>query len=391
MATSTARNRNACLCCSLRLVDAPCRGRSARASLRPARSTKRRWRASRPKLGVARPQRPSPASGSGTSRRRSRRCAAGPGSFSPQLLLGIDQRAGDLEVLVHRLARHEQVHDLARALEDPVDAVVAHHALDRDRRLAARLERALGLVAAAAADLHGVVDDLPGAGGVPLLGRRRLEPDVVGRRGRPSRLARSATASIAKVVAAMSAIMCAIASCLPIGWPHCTRAAAQLAADLEAALGGAHRAVGDRQPAVVERGERDLEALALLADQVLARHAHVVEARSPRWRAPCRPMKWQRCSTSTPGQAVSTTKALIFLLFGIARHHHQQLGERAVGAPQLLAVEDVGVAVGRELGAWSRGAPGRSRPPARSARRPRSRRARSAAGTSSSAPRCRRA
>ena len=29
-----------------------------------------------------------------------------------------------------------------------------------------------------------------------------------------------------------------------------------------------------------------------------------------------RPMKWQRCSILTPGQPVSTTKALIFFDFG---------------------------------------------------------------------------
>jgi hypothetical protein len=31
-----------------------------------------------------------------------------------------------------------------------------------------------------------------------------------------------------------------------------------------------------------------------------------------------RPMKWQRCSTLTPGMSVSTTKALIFLFLGSA-------------------------------------------------------------------------
>ena len=29
-----------------------------------------------------------------------------------------------------------------------------------------------------------------------------------------------------------------------------------------------------------------------------------------------RPMKWQRCSTTTPGQSVSTTKALILRVWG---------------------------------------------------------------------------
>ena len=56
-----------------------------------------------------------------------------------QRQLRIDQRARDLQVLVDRFARDEQMHDLARALEDPVDAAVAQHALDADRHLAARL------------------------------------------------------------------------------------------------------------------------------------------------------------------------------------------------------------------------------------------------------------
>ena len=112
-------------------------------------------------------------------RRRTRRPSGACASFFPSRHLGVDERAGDLEVLVDRLARHEEVHDLRGALEDEVDAQVAHRALDADRRLAARRERALLLVAAAAADLHRLVDEPPGLDGVPLLRRRRLEPDVV--------------------------------------------------------------------------------------------------------------------------------------------------------------------------------------------------------------------
>jgi hypothetical protein len=40
-------------------------------------------------------------------------------------------------VPIHGLARDEQVHDLARSLEDAIDAAIAQHALDADRRLAA--------------------------------------------------------------------------------------------------------------------------------------------------------------------------------------------------------------------------------------------------------------
>jgi hypothetical protein len=48
----------------------------------------------------------------------------------------------------------------------------------RDRLLAARLERRRGLVAAAAADLHAVVDDAPRALAVVHLRDRGLQPDV---------------------------------------------------------------------------------------------------------------------------------------------------------------------------------------------------------------------
>src|SRR5512142_1157328 len=43
-----------------------------------------------------------------------------------------------LQVLVHRLARDEEVHDLGAALEDQIDAEIAQHALDGDGPLTAR-------------------------------------------------------------------------------------------------------------------------------------------------------------------------------------------------------------------------------------------------------------
>src|SRR5947209_1062217 len=45
-------------------------------------------------------------------------------------VLRVDHRTRHLQMLVHRLARHEQMHDLARPLEDEVDAHVPHDALD---------------------------------------------------------------------------------------------------------------------------------------------------------------------------------------------------------------------------------------------------------------------
>ena len=83
---------------------------------------------------------------------------------------------------------------------------------------------------------------------------------------------------MAKMSAAIRPSFCAIASCLPIGWPHCTRSAAQRRHDLEAALGARHGRGGKREPAGVEGDERELESLALAPEHVLDRHLHVGEA-----------------------------------------------------------------------------------------------------------------
>ena len=213
-------HRSGSICrASLRRASARRSAGAARAS-RTRRSAGRRARANQQAEVPARVERRRPSAASRAS------CRPGPsGSMSAP---------ATWRCLSTRLARHEEVHDLRRALEDQVDAEVAHRALDAHRRLTARRERRLRLVAAAAADLHGVVDDPPGADGVPLLRRRGLEPDVVAaavgeRAGEVrDRLHREGAST------AMSAILWAIASCLPIAWPHCTRACGPLAADLEA-------------------------------------------------------------------------------------------------------------------------------------------------------------
>ena len=89
--------------------------------------------------------------------------------------------------------------------------------------------------------------------------------------------ARSDTASIAKMSAAMRPSFCAIASCLPIGWPHCTRSAAHRRAISRQRLAPRHRRRGQGEPAGVERDQRELESLALAPEHVLHRHLHVGE------------------------------------------------------------------------------------------------------------------
>ena len=119
-------------------------------------------------------------------------------------------------------------------------------------------------------------------------------------------------ASIANVSAAMRPIFCAIASCLPIGWPHCTRSFGPASARSRAALADAGAARRQREAPRVQRDERELQPLALAPEQVLAGTFTFVKRITP-FSMPLSPMKRQRWTTSTPGLAVSTMNAVICL------------------------------------------------------------------------------
>src|SRR5215210_2422137 len=111
----------------------------------------------------------------------------------PHRRLGIDQVARELEMGVHRLPRDEEPHDLAGSLEDQVDAIVAHHPLNRVGLLAPAPEAVGGLVAAAALDLERVVHDAPAATPGPTPPPwRRCRPPCARSSGRSHRASRSA-------------------------------------------------------------------------------------------------------------------------------------------------------------------------------------------------------
>jgi hypothetical protein len=212
-------------------------------------------------------------------------------------------------VLVHGLTRHEQVHDLGAPLEDEVDAVVPHRPLDGVRDLAPARERVLGLVAAPAAHLDRLVEHLPAGDRVPLLRGGGLEADVVpaavghARREVGDRLHR-------EPVRGHVAILWAIASCLPIGWPHCARSADQCGRS-RARSSRRRSCPRERQPARVQGDEGDLQPLALGADEVLLRHAHVLEGQH-RVREGLQAHEAAAVLDGDAGRGASTTNALIF-------------------------------------------------------------------------------
>ena len=83
------------------------------------------------------------------------------------------------KVAVDGLPGDEEPHDLARALEDPVDPEVPHPLLDRLRLLAPGAQRVGGLVTATPLDLQRLVDQPPARFRAEELGEGRLQPDVV--------------------------------------------------------------------------------------------------------------------------------------------------------------------------------------------------------------------
>src|SRR5205823_3764848 len=83
--------------------------------------------------------------------------------------LGIQHRAADFEVRIKRFTRNEKSHNLARSLENGIDARIPQKALERHTLFTARLERGGGLVTAATTNLNSIIDDFPGLLGPPHL------------------------------------------------------------------------------------------------------------------------------------------------------------------------------------------------------------------------------
>src|SRR5204863_9801981 len=101
---------------------------------------------------------------------------------------------------------------------------------------------------------------------------------------------------------------------------------------------------GQREAAGVQRGERDLEALALAADDVIGGYEHVVESGE----AVLQPAQAQETIALLDGDAGRVAlddergdPAAVAPGLRYLRHDDEQRGERAVGGPQLDAVEPV--------------------------------------------------
>ena len=192
--------------------------------------------------------------------------------------LGVEHGGADLEVGVEGLAGDEEAHDLAGAFEDGVDAAIAQETLDGDGLLAAAGEGLGGLVAAAAADLHGLVDDLPGPLGGPELADGGFEADV------GVLVAVDEAGGVedhgfhGEGLGGHAGELLGDGGVLADGGAPLDAVAGPFAGDRQAALGEAGAGGRQGQAAGVEGGEGDAQAFALGEQDVLARDADIGEA-----------------------------------------------------------------------------------------------------------------
>jgi hypothetical protein len=115
-----------------------------------------------------------------------------------------------------------------------------------------------------------------------------------------SRLETSSIASSPNAVAAMNAIFCATASCLPTGWPHCTRSLAN-----SRAVFVAHFAVPTQIAGSASRPVLSVVSAILRpwpsCPITFSRGTKTFSSRVTEFSIPRRPMNALRCSTVTPG------------------------------------------------------------------------------------------
>ena len=253
-----------------------------------------------------------------------------------------------LAELLRAVGEDERVHDLVRALDDDVDARVAPHALDV----------VLRHVALAAHDLDRVVDHAVAELAAEDLAHRRLEHDVLvvaveepGRHvehrvGRVDERRHARELLLDEVEVGDRAVEL-VARLRPL---HRL---------LHREARGAEHARRQRAAAVVEAGERDVQALALLEEEVLLRHLHVLQADA---RLPGAADAALRAVPAEDVDALHVGRAdergdrvlrLARLRVGdlLLRHDGEEARERARGRPLLLAVEDVVRSVRAELAA----------------------------------------
>ena len=244
---------------------------------------------------------------------------------------------------VHGLAGDEQAHDFGGALEDRVDAHVTQISLDGVRRVSAREQRGVRLVAAASSDLQRVVYDAQAGFRCPQLGDRGFESNVEGLRVGHSRCELDHRLHCEGFSGHPAEHLCDGVVLAYLTAPL-NAGPGPISAHLERAFArrGAER--GQRQASGVQRDERELQSLALCPQQILAWHLHIGEAKDSVGESvePHKGALAYGLDALPLGLHDQRGDRLAARSFGRwrARHDYDDVGAWPVRRPQLLAVQD---------------------------------------------------
>ena len=210
------------------------------------------------------------------------------------------------------------------------------------------MQRIGGFVTTTTANLHGVIDDLPRALAAPEFCDRGLEAHVgmfvtVHERGdvADGGLHGEAVCGHARELVGDGGVPAdGLAPLLALLRPACR--------DVETALGKARAGCGQGDAPGVQSGERDLQSFAFAAEDVFLWHTHVLETDDTVVEgAQAHEMAAVQHLDARPLGLDDECRRGVWLLWrGGLRHHDDQAGLGAVCAPELVAIENVMLAIG---------------------------------------------
>ena len=252
-------------------------------------------------------------------------------------------------MLVHGLARNKEAHDFARALDNQVDAQIAHGPLDRNAFFSAAAQGIRGFIAAPAPYLHRVVDDAPNRLGTEKLRHGRFQADVgfflvSEPRGKPRHTLHGKGGGCHGSDFVSDGIVMADGRA-PLLAFH-----SPFARHIQAPFGRAACGRGNGEPPRVQRDQREFQPLAQAPDDIFLGHFHVFETHQ----AVLNTVKAHEAAAVCGLHArhgFFHDKGRDFFLFlavhghGRLRHHHHDVGHRAVRAPEFLAVQNIIISV----------------------------------------------
>ena len=253
---------------------------------------------------------------------------------------------------VDGFAGQKQAHDFARPFEDEIDAEVAHHSLDGDRFLAARSQGGGCFISPPAANLHGVVDDLPARLRVEHLCHCGFQTNVI-TAAVHQRSAQLRDRLHGKDCGGHASDFFRYRFVFPYRNAPLDPLVAPPAADLQGGFARARGSGWQGEPPRVQGDESQLQSRALFPEYVLSRNAHVVKTNDAVFNGlQTHEMAAAHDLDSRPAH-LHDKRGYLPLFLSVddlgrrTGHDYEQFRPSAVRAPELFSVQNESVSVFR--------------------------------------------